>query len=129
MDKNSHTKGFPIFAKTTSKTVQQNKKVREPMAPRTVLPKQTLPPNHRFINIYHGQELTFCVFPPLCENNVHNSAAEHESQRAHGTNDRPPKTNPSPNHRSIKIYHGQELTYCVFPPILQKQRPKQCNRT
>ena len=45
------------------------------------------------------------------------------------TKDSPPKTNPSSQHRFINIYHGQELTSCVFPPILQNPSPQQCNRT
>ena len=182
MDKNSLSVCFPPFCKNKVQNSATEHESQRAHGTKDSPPKTNPSHNCISIKVYHGQELTSCVFPPFCKNNVQNSATEQESQRAHGTKDSPPKTNPSPhpqlhksipwtwthrlcisppffknnvqnsateqecqrahstkdrpvktnrshNHSSTNIHHGQALTSCVFSPIVQKPRPKQCNRT
>ena len=129
MDKNSHAVCFPPFCKSNVQNSATEYESQRAHGTKDSSAKTNPPPNRRFINIYHGQALTLCMFPPFCKNNVHNRTTEKESQRAHGTKDSPAKTNPSTKpqiHKHIPWIRTHEL--CVSP-ILQKERPKQCNRT
>ena len=130
MDKNSHAVCSPHCAKTTSKKVQQNTKVREPMAQRTVLPKQTLHPNHRSIKVHHGQELTTCVFPPILQNprpQQCNRTRKSESPWHKGQSS---QNKPFPIQRPINIYTMDKNSHPVCFPHFAKtmSEPVQQNK-